>query len=337
MNICTLALLPPFKDGVKVDEKIINFVETVQFIFVSFTFPFYLIILFFLVDSQKQKSDKLRSPFFKLCISTAIVDIWTLLTNYFGAMFPKWGWGVSIYMSLDVIYTNLYLYFAWSTGICQAMSVSVLAANRVSAMLFPDIYKELWSGYKLTIAISIQFFFGLTIGMATYFNPTVLYRTEKNGVVSKFTNDTLTNAFFALGGVFLLFCVLFLISSYCYLFYRLRQQNQKRFKNSVNRIGIRKHPPKKNHSEFRLFIMSSIIVAIQITVFMLFVVRATNIIPLGAETFYLIYNALSDVYAGINPYLLWIFSKDLRKYIIDRTWLSRKKRLRLTTSVISLS
>ncbi|KAF1755757.1 hypothetical protein GCK72_012207 [Caenorhabditis remanei] len=104
-------------------------------------------------------------------------------------MFPKFGFFPDFYLQLDGIYGHIYFYIAWSTGICQAMSVSVLATNRLSAMIFPENYQKMWLGYRLRIAIALQFIPGLCIGMFTFFNTTVLVVNENGGVVPKFVND----------------------------------------------------------------------------------------------------------------------------------------------------
>ncbi|KAF1755752.1 hypothetical protein GCK72_012202 [Caenorhabditis remanei] len=67
-------------------------------------------------------------------------------------------------------------------------------------------------------------------------------------------------------------------------------------------------------------------VAIQIAALCLFVSYATSILVISLDKFYLLYNAISDLYAGINPYLLWIFSDSLRKYILIRIGFRKKKK-----------
>ncbi|KAF1755750.1 hypothetical protein GCK72_012200 [Caenorhabditis remanei] len=67
-------------------------------------------------------------------------------------------------------------------------------------------------------------------------------------------------------------------------------------------------------------------IAIQIAALCLFVSYATSILVISLDKFYLLYNAISDLYAGINPYLLWIFSDSLRKYILIRIGFRKKKK-----------
>uniref|UniRef100_A0A8R1EUA4 Serpentine receptor class gamma n=1 Tax=Caenorhabditis japonica TaxID=281687 RepID=A0A8R1EUA4_CAEJA len=75
--------------------------------------------------------------------------------------------------------------------------------------------------------------------------------------------------------------------------------------------------------EARLFTMSTIIVGVQLVVLLLFVLKGANLLQFTFDQFYMVYNAISDLYASINPYLLWIFSDSLRKYILQRFGLAK--------------
>ncbi|CAI2352343.1 unnamed protein product [Caenorhabditis sp. 36 PRJEB53466] len=317
--------LPLANNSLTVDDKVTTIVETTQFVLFCTTFTIYVVIVWALIEAQNRRVEELTSPFFKLCLSTAGVDIWTLLTNYFGAMFPKWGWFASVYLFLGNPYGHLYLYFAWSTGICQAMGVSVLASNRLSVMLFPTSFHKIWQGYRLWIAIGIQYFSGLLIGSATFFNEVQLYRNRKNGIVPKFLNKTMTNAFFAIGGVFLLLNCVYLALTYFYLFWVLHKRH-KQFNPQTNPTIMSRTKERAKMREARLFTMSTIIVGVQLVVLLLFIFKGADILAFTTDQFYLVYNAISDLYASINPYLLWLFSDSLRKYILDRFGILKKKR-----------
>ncbi|KAF1755740.1 hypothetical protein GCK72_012190 [Caenorhabditis remanei] len=299
--------LPLSNNSLTVDDKITFAVETTQFVIFCITMTIYLLIVWALIEAQQRRVEELSSPFFKLCLSTAGVDIWTLLTNYLGAMFPKWGWFVPIYLFLGNGYGRVYLYFAWSTGICQAMSVSVLASNRLSVMLFPTSFHKMWMGYRLWVAIAIQYLTGLLIGLATFFNEVQLFRNGKNGIVPKFLNTTLTNRFFAIGGVFLLVNCIYLHTSTPMI---IKSRTKERAK----------------MREAHLFTMSTIIVGVQLCILILFIFKGADILAFTSDQFYLVYNAVSDLYASINPYLLWVFSDSLRKYILQRLGFIKKNK-----------
>lgn len=49
-----------------------------------------------------------------------------------------------------------------------------------------DFLFQMWQGYRIWIAIGIQYFSGLSIGLSTFFNSTQLFRNNKNGIVPKF-------------------------------------------------------------------------------------------------------------------------------------------------------
>uniref|UniRef100_A0A8R1IBE3 Uncharacterized protein n=1 Tax=Caenorhabditis japonica TaxID=281687 RepID=A0A8R1IBE3_CAEJA len=57
------------------DDSVTIIVERIQFVMFCFTMTIYFIIIWALVEAQKKKVDDLTSPFFKLCLSTAGVDI----------------------------------------------------------------------------------------------------------------------------------------------------------------------------------------------------------------------------------------------------------------------
>ncbi|EFP04773.1 CRE-SRV-12 protein [Caenorhabditis remanei] len=326
------------------DEKLIRTVENVQFCTFCVTLTVHFTIVWALFEAHHRRFEELMSPFFKLCLATAGVDIWTLLSNYLGAMFPKWGYFVPVYLFLGKGYAHVYLYFAWSTGICQAMGVSILAANRLSVMLFPTKfhlvrffliqmfseieYFQMWQGYRIWIAISIQYLSGLSVGIATFFNPTQIFRNEQNGIVPKFLNVTMTNTFFVIGGAFLAVNCLFLVLTYCYLFAVLHQRNRNAPSQPVRYQSKRKEKAKMR--EAKLFTMSTITVGVQMSVLLLFIFGGSDILGFSTDQFYMVYNALSDLYASINPYLLWIFSDSLRRYVLQRFGFS-KKEMRMTS------
>uniref|UniRef100_A0A8R1E6A6 Uncharacterized protein n=1 Tax=Caenorhabditis japonica TaxID=281687 RepID=A0A8R1E6A6_CAEJA len=77
--------------------------------------------------------------------------------------------------------------------------------------------------------------------------------------------------------------------------------------------------------ETKLFVMSTITVGVQFAVLLFFIFGGSGIMGINSDQFYLVYNALSDLYASINPYLLWIFSDSLRKYVLQKFGLIKKE------------
>lgn len=68
--------------GEPLDETLETVVETIQFSIFCFTLPFYIFVIYFLVDAQLHGKQELCTPFFKLCVTTAIIDICKFLVRY---------------------------------------------------------------------------------------------------------------------------------------------------------------------------------------------------------------------------------------------------------------
>ncbi|EFP00484.1 CRE-SRV-14 protein [Caenorhabditis remanei] len=145
----------------------------------------------------------------------------------------------------------------------------------------------------------------------------------------------MTSTFFIFGGAFLFINCLYLIIAYCYLLTILKKRNSRIGKTS-GPIHISKSKQKIRKSEMRLFIMCTLIVAVQLTILLFFSLKQLKFFELSLDEFYLFYNALSDLFACINPYLLWIFSDSLRKYVLSKLGL-RKHGSGITTGVPRLT
>ncbi|KAK6043932.1 hypothetical protein COOONC_18563 [Cooperia oncophora] len=151
------------------------------------TVPFYIMLVVFMIHAQVKKAPNLTSSFYTLCITTGIIDIVTLLNNYFGAVLPRWGWIASVYSSLGLPYAYVYLIIAWSTGTMQATSTSLLALNRLSAVLFPYRYDQMWSGLRLKLAVAIQIMPGFIASLHLLTTKVSLTPTGSRGVVVHIT------------------------------------------------------------------------------------------------------------------------------------------------------
>ncbi|KAK6060567.1 hypothetical protein COOONC_01770 [Cooperia oncophora] len=123
-------------------EKAIFVLDRICFIYWIVTVPIYTFIMLVLIHAQRKNVVNLTSSFYKLCISAGFTDIVTLLTNYFGAIFPRWGWFSSVYSAIGEQWMYIYLVISWGSVINQSFSVSLLAANRLSAILFPRLYDK---------------------------------------------------------------------------------------------------------------------------------------------------------------------------------------------------
>ena len=54
---------------------IMNSIEIFQIAVVTITVPCYIFLLFFMIKAQVKRVDELATPFFKLCISSSVIDL----------------------------------------------------------------------------------------------------------------------------------------------------------------------------------------------------------------------------------------------------------------------
>ncbi|KHJ83676.1 hypothetical protein OESDEN_16623 [Oesophagostomum dentatum] len=123
-------------------------------------------------------------------------------------------------------YIYIYLIIAWATGIIQSLSVSLLATNRLSAILLPRHFNVMWYGSRLKLAIFIQVVPGFLVALLNLTNEVQFSENAKGGIVPEIVNKKVTTAYFLFGGLFLTANSIYLIIAYCYLFYKLRSRQK---------------------------------------------------------------------------------------------------------------
>ncbi|KAK5966544.1 hypothetical protein GCK32_002606 [Trichostrongylus colubriformis] len=124
-------------------------------------------------------------------------------------------------------------------------------------------------------------------------------------------------AYYVPAMIFLILNSLFLIVAYCYLFYAMRNRNKSQSEVIfVIRMQRSRNKDMYRRVEFRLFVMSSIIVGMQLLL-LLFV--STKVFPWFSHAslfIYIFYNPFNVLYSGVSAYLLWLCSDALRRYVL---------------------
>lgn len=316
-----------------IDPNVMFIIERVQFGVWCFTVPFYSFVLHTITRAQYKNHPNLATPFFKFVVTSGVIDLVTLINNYIGAVFAKWGLFREIYLFAPSFYAHVYMYIAWSTGICQAMSVSVLASNRLTAMMAPHNHDKYWRGNRFRIAVALQFIPGMLVGVSTFFNETHIAETSTRGLVPQFLIKSMTNTFFAIGGFFLVGNSAYLIVAYCFLFVALRRRNK--IQATLQQMRMSEKVAEGRRREFRLFIMSSCVVTVQLFILSFFCFKLSAFWSFSIEQFYFMYNGLSDLYSSVNPYLLLVFSDSLRRQVLFDLGFGRKTSTVVVSSVVN--
>ncbi|KAH7699862.1 Protein SRV-14, partial [Aphelenchoides avenae] len=131
-------------------------------------------------------------------------------------------------------------------------------------------------------------------------------------LIPRIVSKDATNRYWTVAMGFLFLNTAFVTTLYAVIFAKIRRRNLRRTKDPVD-----DHPrsltQRQKRLEIRLITMSSIVCLVQVVLVAFCIVKLLKLFEMPLELFYLVYNLLSDVYSGINPYLLWIFSPPLRK------------------------
>ncbi|XGW30939.1 hypothetical protein V3C99_009700 [Haemonchus contortus] len=269
-------------------------IERLLFLYWLITVPFYTMLVVFMIHAQIKKAPNLTGSFYTLCITAGIVDIVTLLNNYFGGAFPGWGWMKSVYLTLGKPYVYFYIMTAWATGTMQVLSTSILATNRLWAILFPQ-QVHLWRGRRLMLTVVIQLLPGIVASLPILSYEVSLKESRNGGLIPLITNHQTKAIYFTVAAGFLTVNSVYLILAYSYLFFLIRKRNQIHQKTVSNsRIWQARKMDLWRKAGFRLFLMASWTVAAEV-LYNLYIYSKIFIFPvfhISSEVFYTFYFVL---------------------------------------------
>ncbi|PIO63059.1 hypothetical protein TELCIR_15360, partial [Teladorsagia circumcincta] len=173
----------------------------------------------------------------------------------------------------------------------QALSVSILAANRLSAVLVPHLYEEIWHGRRLILAMILQTVTGYIAPTFVLRNKVELKKTASGGLLLRSTNLETMTLYSTLSGLLLAVNGMFLIVAYCYLFCVLHKRHKARLQAAVRTRAQRdRHNDVSKRRENRLLVMASWGVSVQLMLIMLMMTNRCPWFPLTLEQFYILYD-----------------------------------------------
>lgn len=63
-----------------------------------------------------------------------------IVATYFGSVFPRWGWLSGFYLSNEQWVIRVYFFMAWGGGATQEISATLIALNRLTALIYLQRY-----------------------------------------------------------------------------------------------------------------------------------------------------------------------------------------------------
>uniref|UniRef100_A0A914VJF9 G-protein coupled receptors family 1 profile domain-containing protein n=1 Tax=Plectus sambesii TaxID=2011161 RepID=A0A914VJF9_9BILA len=139
-------------------------------------------LLFLYTIAVNRNRQPFHSPFFALTFSLGVADVLQLLHTYVFLRFPSFGWLTdAVYLRLSLPVVNYASCAMWGIAFTQHVFVFVLAANRCSAIVFPHNHGQRWSTKVTGASIAISWVTGLIfITPKIFFSKEVYYRIIDN-------------------------------------------------------------------------------------------------------------------------------------------------------------
>ncbi|KAF8359882.1 hypothetical protein PRIPAC_94877 [Pristionchus pacificus] len=278
------------------------------------------------VEKYARKTETSGS-FYRICMVGGMVDIVAILNQHLLSVMPAHGIFVD-FMMTSIVIGQANIAIAWGVRYAQGMTAIVLAMNRLTAVVFPVKFKQIWSNRNIFIVNSVQVVPGIVMGAGTFTGKFAYKKSDLGGIYCFINEGGSRSFYYTLAGFVQTLFIFYLIINYFVLFRSFRRQLKQARSDAVSRA--------KKHQENRLLIIAVVICSLEISTWLFslwaFVIwvksraagaerdarkdcRAFNF-QIPSRLFHLIFDALYDVYACTPPYLLIGFSTPFQKRIL---------------------
>ncbi|KAF8375836.1 hypothetical protein PRIPAC_82265, partial [Pristionchus pacificus] len=257
-----------------------------------------------------------RRPFYHSCFFYVIymvgifIDLTSLVSSHLLALVPSKGIFIDVFLSSTTL-GRIFLFFAWSTRACQGFTNFHIALNRVTAILSPFDHRKIWASTCVRgTCFLVQFGIGITIGVWAAKSDVYWSQTSHKSWYIQFVDTRSTHIFFrfVFGGISFLSTLT--IVAYVVLLLHLRSQpvNSERHQRRGTRDGDMKNEQYMLH-------LAVCVCTLEILYYLMysyaFVMNAN--FELDLETVYVWYFLVTDLYSGVPPFVLLIFSTPIRE------------------------
>ncbi|GMR42970.1 hypothetical protein PMAYCL1PPCAC_13165, partial [Pristionchus mayeri] len=258
--------------------------------------------------------------FYRICMIGAFIDIISLVNMHVGSVLPSRGFFLQFFLSSILVgQTNIAI--AWGVRYAQGMTAIVLAVNRLTAVLSPLKFSELWTDRKILLANMVQIVPGLFMGAGIY-TGRFAYRWTAHGGIYCFINEKAARSlYYIVAGFIQTAFVFYIVINYIIIFRRFRKLSRLR-QGRWDEIARA-----KKCQEDRLLFISIVICTLEVSTWifslfafviwpqtflcklMLYFQKHFRIsLQIPSRLFHMIFDNLYDLYACTPPYLLIFFS-----------------------------
>ncbi|KAF8371093.1 hypothetical protein PRIPAC_77522 [Pristionchus pacificus] len=247
-----------------------------------------------------------RSHFFYVIYMVGVlIDIVALANCHLLALLPSKGLFLDTFLSSTKL-GRLFLFLAWSSRTCQGFTNFFIALNRVTAIVAP-----IWSQSSIRgLCFTVQFGVGIGVGLVAAVLNVYWCNTSADSWYIQFYDTPSTHLFFDYVFALITFFSMLTIAAYAVLIFNFQSDSRK----SVRRSASDQNDREVKNEQSLVYI--AICVCTMETMYYVmycygFIMNAN--FQLNLETIYVSYFLFTDLYSGVPPYLLLLFSTPIRQ------------------------
>uniref|UniRef100_A0A1I7TJR1 Serpentine Receptor, class V n=1 Tax=Caenorhabditis tropicalis TaxID=1561998 RepID=A0A1I7TJR1_9PELO len=253
-----------------------------------------------------------KGMFYQIFTVGIIVDVISLMNNYFGCVFPAKGWFRDFYLSMGTFVGQMYLMIAWTARGIQGCTVVALALNRATAVCLPIKHKQIWNNKFISLIHVFQLGVGLCIG-SSLITQSFYWKFERNGIYIQFENKDFRRGFFMSAYVIetIFVALIMVINATMVIAFRTKYKVRLTTQPHLNQ----KVMSEKQRQEYNLNIVAGLTCVAEIVYYcyVIYVFGINTSVP--TRVFYLLYDVINDIYCGLSGWLLLIYSRSMRAHV----------------------
>ncbi|CAP33160.2 Protein CBR-SRV-7 [Caenorhabditis briggsae] len=255
-----------------------------------------------------------KGMFYQIFTVGIIVDVFSLVNNYFGCVFPAKGYFQDFYLSMGTFVGQMYLMIAWTARGIQGCTVVALALNRATAVCLPIKHKQVRRDFEYVLLLIFNLISDRPYSDVSFrFGTNFYWKYERNGIYIQYKNQNFRRGFFMSAYVIetiFVACIMIINVTMVIAFrskYKVRLSTQPHLNQKVM--------SEKQRQEYNLNIVAGLTCVAEIVYYcyVIYVFGINTSVP--TRVFYLLYDVINDIYCGLSGWLLLIYSRSMRAHV----------------------
>ncbi|GMR49781.1 hypothetical protein PMAYCL1PPCAC_19976, partial [Pristionchus mayeri] len=190
---------------------------------VVITLPMYIIVIALLLSSITGQTGGTSLSFYRIYLIGGVVDMASLLNNHLLCILPAHGYYLDFYLS-SIFIGQTYIAIAWGIRCAQVTTGTILALNRLTAVVFPTKFSQLWSSRNCMVANIVQLVPAICMGSFIYTSTFEYEVTWQGGKSCEFEDPEFERMYFSIASTIHTIFVFYIVINYGLVFRSFRKQ-----------------------------------------------------------------------------------------------------------------